>query len=156
MQPNLSNIEIFNRICLQLLSELYESFPVPIVVEPNALAISAIPKDSSFNGAWDAIEISTETIFFLQQEGFLSIGGTLNTGESHDVRLTMKGLAVLGSVPVSLKKNDPREPLITKIGKLLGVGVEKAATEAVQSAMSEVFKLALSSCAVVATNIMKA
>lgn len=156
MQTSNPNIEIFNLICLQLFSELYESFPVPIAVDPNALALAAIPKDSSYDGTWSAMEISSEAVSFLQQEGFLTVGGRVLTGECHDVRLTMKGLAVLGSVPVSLRPNEPREPIIAKIGRLIGKGTEKVATEAVQAVVSEVFKLALSSGAVVAGGIMNA
>jgi hypothetical protein len=149
------NIEIFNLICLQLFSDLYETFPVPIAVDPDSLALSAIPKESSFDGTWSAREISSEAVNFLQQERFLTFGGRVPTGEYHDVRLTMKGLAVLGSVPVSLKQNEPREPIIAKIGKLMGKGAQNVATETVQAVVSEVFRFALSSSAVVAGNIIK-
>lgn len=148
MQPSNPNVEIFNRVCLHLFSELYESFPVPMAIDPNGLGLSAVPDELEYDASWSVMEISVETVTFLHQEGFLTIRDRVSTGEFGDVRLTMKGLAVLG-IPVSLKSNEPREPIIEKIKRLMGKGADKAATETVQAIVSEVFKFALSSTVVV-------
>ena len=142
MKPPNPNVQIFNLICLRLLSDLYESFPVPIAIAPNALGLSAVPDESDYDASWSVMEVAVETIGFLRQEGFLTAGAPVATGEIPDVRLTMKGLAVLG-VPVSLKPNEAGEPIIEKIKKLMAKGAEKVAGETVQAIVSEVFKLAL-------------
>ncbi len=149
------NIELFNLICLRLLADLYEEFPVPAVVEPHALAASAVPKDSGLDETFDAAEIADETVNFLVQEGFISAQGSTNVG-FYGVRLTMKGLAILGAIPVQLVPGEPREPLFAKISRVLGKGVETVTSETVQAVVSEVFKFALGSSAVVASGIMNA
>jgi hypothetical protein len=149
MPPSNPNVEIFNRVCLYLFSELYESFPVPMAIDPNALGLSAVPDEEEYDACWSVMEIAVETVTFLQQEGFVTVRDRVSTGEFGDVRLTMKGLAVLG-VPISLKANEPREPIITKIKKLAEKGAEKVATETVQAVVSEVFKFALGSTTAVA------
>jgi len=145
MESSNPNVDIFNRVCLHLFSELYESFPVPIAIDPHAMGLSVSPENSEeFDASWDVMEISIETVKFLQQEGFVTVRDQVNSGEFGDVRLTMKGLAILG-IPVALKANEPQEPIIEKIKKLAGKGVETAAIERVQALVSTIFKFALSS-----------
>lgn len=152
MQPSNSNVQSFNLICLHLLSELYESFPVPIAIDPDSLGLSAIPKQLEYDASWDVTKITVETLTFLRQEGFLTAGDPVSSGEFPDVRLTMKGLAILG-IPVSLKVNEPQETIINRIKRVMGKGGETIASETVQAVVSEVFKFALSSGAVVTTGI---
>ena len=139
MEQPTSNVEIFNRICLYLLSELYDSFPVPINIDADRQALYAIPESLDSEGALNVMDIANETLDFLCQEGFVSKSGS----EFKNVRLTMKGLAILG-VPVSLESKEHEKPLIDNIKSILGKGVEKSATKVVQSVISEVFKLAIS------------
>jgi hypothetical protein len=54
----------------------------------------------------------------------------------------MKGLAILG-IPVSLKANEPREPMIQKMKRVAAKGGEKVAAEAIQKLVSEAFRFGL-------------
>lgn len=125
MQPSSSNVEIFNRISLELFAELYEAFPVPIAITPDALALSEVPDEATYGATWSVMEIAGETVTFLQEEGFLKYRDRVITREFGDVRLTLKGLAILG-ILVSLVATEPREPLIRKIKRMAAKGGEKA------------------------------
>jgi glutaredoxin-related protein len=146
MQPSSPNVEAFNLICLHLFAELYEEFPVPTVIDPNSLGLSAIPDESEFEATWDVMKIAVETVKFLQEEGFLTFRDQVGTGEFDDVRLTMKGLAILG-IPVILVAAESQEPIIRKIKRLAGKGAEKVSADAVQAVVSAVFKFALGATA---------
>ena len=127
---------------MQLFADLYEAFPVPIDIEPNALASSIRSPGQEFDEAWSMLEIAGETVTFLRDEGFLTYRDRVLSGEFGGVRLTMKGLAILG-IPVSLKPGEPSEPMIRKIKRIAAKGGEKVAAEAVQTLISEVFKFGL-------------
>lgn len=83
-----------------------------------------------------------EALDFLRSEGFLTHDGHTNSGQYLHVRLTMKGLAVLGSIPASLEK---RESLISKILAVSGKGMKDAASEQVQDLASQAFTFTLAS-----------
>jgi len=140
-QPN-SNIETFNRICLHLFSELYDAFPVPVAVNPNSMGLSAIPENLDYEGAWGVMTIAVESINFLAQEGFLTKGESVSPGELSDVRLTMKGLAILG-IPISLTPDEIQKPVIEKIKTVMGKGTEQFSNKTIQAVISEIFKLAI-------------
>ena len=140
-QPN-SNIQTFNCICLHLFSELYDAFPVPIAINPNSMGLSAIPENLDYEGAWGVMTIAVETIDFLNQEGFLTTGDSVSPGELSDVRLTMKGPAILG-IPISLNPDEDKKPVIEKIKTVMGKGAEQFSTKTIQAVISEIFKLAI-------------
>ena len=140
-EPN-SNIDTFNCICLHLFSELYDAFPVPIAVYPNSMGLSAISENLDYEGAWGVMTIAVETIDFLGQEGFLTKGESMTPGELSDVRLTMKGLAILG-IPISLNRDEVEKPVIEKIKTVMGKGAEQSSNKTIQAVISEIFKLAI-------------
>ena len=138
-----SNIDTFNCICLYLFLELYDAFPVPIAVNPRSMGLSAIPENLDYDGSWGVMEIAVEAINFLAQEGFLTKGESITAGDLSDVRLTMKGLAILG-IPISLNLNDEaKKPVIDKIKKTIGKGAEHFSNKTIQAIISEIFKLAI-------------
>lgn len=99
------NIETFNRICVSLFDKLYSAFPVPVEIDVNDIVMSAVPQDASYEVAWDVLSVGGEVISFLAEEGFLTHKGAMLDGSQYlQVRLTMKGLAVLGYVPTSIEK----------------------------------------------------
>lgn len=135
------NIEAFNRICLALFDKLYSAFPVPVEIDVKGIAMSAVPQDASYQMAWDVLSMGGEVINFLAEEGFLTHKGALLDGSQFiQVRLTMKGLAVLGHVPTSVEK---QEPLISKIRGVVGGGLKEAGGEVVRQLISQTFSLAL-------------
>lgn len=135
------NIENFNCICVALFDKLYTAFPVPIEINVNAIAMSAVPQDATYENTWDVLSVGGEVINFLAEEGFLTHKGAMLNGTQYlQVRLTMKGLAVLGYVPSSLEK---QEPLISKIRSVVGGGLKEAGGETVRQIVSQAFSLAL-------------
>lgn len=142
------NIDLFNRFSLAVFQRLYVSFPVSIELNVDDLMMSAIPTDSSSDETFDALQVGGEALDFLSSEGFLTHKGALLDGTRYlQVRLTMKGLAILGSMPVSLEK---RESLISKILAVAGKGLKDAASEQVQDLASQVFTFALASAPTIA------
>lgn len=135
------NIEIFNRVCVALFDKLYSAFPVPVEIDMNSIAMSVVPRDVSYEKTGDVLSVSGEVVNFLAEEGFLSHKGALLDGSQFtQVRLTMKGLAVLGYVPVSIEK---QETLISKIRGVVGAGLKEAGSETVRQLVSQAFSLAL-------------
>lgn len=107
------NIDLFNRFCLAVFQKLYLSFPCPVELDVNIIMMSVIPNDAESDETFNTLISGGDAIQFLAAEGFLIHQGALLDGSNFlQVRLTMKGLAVLGSIPNSLEK---RESLISKI-----------------------------------------
>ena len=130
------NIERFNLTALQLFSELYSAFPNEITVETAMLGAEAAPIDTPPTEHMRYAMSADQVVHWLAEEGFVRIKGHQSGTEIHGVRLTLKGLTVLGYVPASLKQRDPKEPLITKINRVLANGAEKAGTEGVKAILS--------------------
>lgn len=103
--------------------------------------MSSVPQDASYETTWDVLSVGGEVINFLAEEGFLTHKGALICGSQFiQVRLTMKGLAVLGYVPASI---DKQEPLISKIRAVVGGGLKEAGGETIRQLVSQAFSLAL-------------
>lgn len=135
------NIENFNRICLVLFDKLYSAFPVPVEIDVDAIAMIAVPQDATYKNTWDVLSVGGEVINFLAEEGFLTHKGAMLDGSQYfQVRLTMKGLAVLGYVPASLER---QETLISKIRSVMGGGLKEAGGETVRQLVSQAFSLTL-------------
>jgi hypothetical protein len=148
-----ANLDQFNRFCLAVFGKLYLSFPVPIELDVGELMMSAIPGAAGQEATWDALSSGGHAIEFLAAEGFLvHQGGFLDGSQFMQVRLTMKGLAVLGSVPGSLEK---RESLISKILSVIGKGLKDAASEQVSELSSQAFAFALASAPTLAAVILR-
>lgn len=138
-----ANIDRFNRFTLILFKQLYLSFPLPTNVDVSSLMMYVVPTGETFEATFHAIAPAGEAIQFLAAEGFLTYKGNLLDGtEYHQVRLTMKGLAILGSVPNSLEK---KETLVSKILAVAGKGLKDAGSEQVSDLANQAFTLALAS-----------
>ena len=147
------NVDLFNRFSLSVFQKLYISFPIPIELDVNNLMIAAVPSNSSFDETFNALRMGREVLEVLCSEGFLTHQGTLLDGSQYfQVRLTMKGLAVLGSVQASLEK---KESLISKILSIAGKGLKDAASEQVQDLASQVFTFAFASEPAIASVVVQ-
>ena len=130
VKQKMDNITFFNRITLALFEKLYLSFPTPTELDIKSLAMSVIPEDAEFDEAWNSLQAAEDTINFLEQEGFLTHKGSyLEGGTFLQVRLSLKGLAILGSTPDALES---KQSLIDRIRKTLAGGAKEAGTEAVK------------------------
>jgi hypothetical protein len=132
------NIDRFNLLVLTIFQKLYDSFPTPVNMEPTGIGVSAAPSDASEQGVWDSMAEARHALTWLKEEGFLRYETQDLQGNFYEVRLSQKGLAMLGS---ALTPSEVKEPLITRVRRTLASGAEKAGTEAVKCLMSEVLKL---------------
>lgn len=126
--------EAFNRISLHLLIKLFEAFPGYIDVDSNKLGIEAKPKDENetYEEIWGNMELARDTVTWLQSEGFIEIGNTCYGGEFLRVRLTLKGLTLLGYTPPSKKGDKKYRNLAEKAQSVLTEGARGAVTEIVK------------------------
>lgn len=140
-----ANIDQFNRTALTLFSRLYDRFPAPTDIEPLDLGLSGIPDDASDVQALSYAVRAEHVISWLEEEGFIRVQDRDLGGKFYGVRLSLRGLTVLGYIPTVLKQGEEPETMITKVKRALSSGAEKAGAEAVKGLLSELFKLALSS-----------
>jgi len=89
---------------------------------------------------WERIAAST--VSWLAEEGFLHVQSAVYGGFIN-VRLSMKGLTILGYIPVSIKPNEPADPLIVRLKRSDGKGIEGATTDTVKYVLGQIFKLSL-------------
>ncbi len=147
------NIEIFNRICIVTLNKLYSTFPVRVEIDINSIAIQAIPEKASFDETWDILEVGGEVISFLAEEGFLKYTDQIpNESFFSNVRLTMKGLAVLGCEPLS---RDRTSSIISEIQGVVASGVKEAGSDAVRNIVNKLFSYAIASAPTIAASLIK-
>ena len=83
-------------------------------------------------------------VLWLAEEGFLRYENPNHTRDFFNARLTMKGLTVLGYLPVSLQSGDAKEPIIEKIKRILATGTENAAADGIGAILGQIFNLASS------------
>ena len=148
-----ANIDLFNRFSLAVLQKLYLSFPIPIELDVSDLIMSVTPSGTNFDETFNSSDIGGDAIDFLASEGFLTHGGVLlGSSQYIEVRLTMKGLAVLGSLPSAL---DRKETLISKIRAVGSKGLRDAASDQVQELASQAFTFALASTPAIAAMLQR-
>ncbi len=142
------NMEAFNRVSLELLARLYDSFPKPFNVDPTVatkIGFAAVPLEATDEQSWNIGTLGTDVIEWLAEEGFLRYDPDPNHRHGYfwKVRLTLKGLTILGHMPAALQPTEPKEALITKVKRVLASGATTATSEAIKGVVSEIFKLAL-------------
>jgi hypothetical protein len=138
------NIQRFNLTALRLFTQLYDAFPTSIDIETSDLGAESAPAGIDPAAILDYAMRADEVIDWLEEEGFIRTSGknlgTLVVG----VRLTLKGLTLLGYIPTSITPTETSEPLINKMKKALSSGVEQAAAEGVKNLVGGIFRLAYS------------
>ncbi|BDU18141.1 hypothetical protein [Lysobacter auxotrophicus] len=136
----MDNMEFFDRFTLALFERLYSSFPTPVEVDAVSIGASLLPEDVDQAVGFDLLQAAEHAVTFLAEEGFVTHQGRyLERAVFLEVRLTSKGLAVLGSTPGSLEN---REPLIARIRRALAGGVREAGTETVKLLAQQAFSAA--------------
>lgn len=137
----MDNIAFFNRLTLALFEQLYRSFPTPTDLDVKTLAMAVVPEGVEFEEAWNSLQAAEDAIEFLAEEGFLTHKGSyLEGGTFLQARLTLRGLAILGSTPDSL---EGRQPLIERIRKALAGGAKEAGSETVKQLSQQAFAAAV-------------
>lgn len=142
MTDSSTNIDRFNALAAHLFSVLYDSFPNAVDVESVSVAREAVAKDVELYGLPDWERAAANTVSWLSEEGFLRYKAA-TYGGFVGVRLSMKGLTVLGSIPVSIKSTETAEPLIVRLKRAVSKGVEGAATDTLKYVLAQIFDLGL-------------
>lgn len=95
------NILIFNQIALLLFVRLYEAFPASINIDASAIGLEAMPEDEGEEELWNSMQLATDSINWLEEAGFISVQSKTLDSNFDGVRLTQKGITLLGA-PSSL------------------------------------------------------
>jgi hypothetical protein len=149
----MNNIDFFNRFTLAVLDDLHASFPTPKDLNIANLAESVIPEDATHEDTWNMLQSAEDTVRFLAAEGFLIHGGEyLEGGTFINARLTLKGLAILGSTPDSLAGS---KPLIDQIKGALANGGKTASSEVVKGLVQKALSVAISYSSAVAGSLQQ-
>lgn len=148
------NIAFFNLFTLALFDHLYGEFPTPVDIDVGALAAGLVPGHLVNDETWyKHVSSADHAVEFLKEEGFISHKGSyLEGGKFLQVRLTSKGLAVLGSTPDAL---ETREPLIARIRKALANGAKEAGSETIKQLVQQVFTSAVAAAPVIAAQLVR-
>ena len=137
----LKNIEFFDIFAGYIFKELYQSFPIPLIIETETM-IRSIPKTLLSIETGNEMLIFSETMFWLSDSGFISIESPGRPSLSmnlepftyfHHVTLTAKGLEVMKRVPKSLRRENS-----------IGEDIIEAAKSGVKSKISDLVTVALS------------
>lgn len=129
----MNNIEQFNQIVVWSLAKLYAEFPNPIILQK---------KDFDAEMNLDGINPNTfgSTVEFLEREGFITIGSTVDGGTVFFfVVLTMKGLNILDSIPLSVKNE---QNIGQQTQSLVKTGFKEAGKEVLITVVSEIISAA--------------
>ncbi len=127
-----SGMDEFNRLTVNILNDLYETFPHYALVKTDAYYENVDD---------EAASCMEGTMAFLQKENFISIDGEGADGRLYlAVQLTSKGLAVLDK-PLDSLENSPT--LVDKFKSAIKAGSKLAFKEAAKSLVSEATKIYL-------------
>ena len=155
-----TSIDGFNLVTLRLLDKLYDSFPRALDIDPNTaihIGFSAVPNDATAEESWGIGHMTTDVVEWLAEEEFLRYEKDPNHRYGHfcKVRLSLKGLAILGAVPTAIESKIPQEPLISRIKCILKSGSQTIATESLKAVVSQIFKYALAPSAIAAAQLLQ-
>jgi hypothetical protein len=139
------NLLAFDYAVALVLSHLFDQFPQATSLRGMRLVIeAALDKSISDEARHLVPQVLTDTVRWLREEGFIRYESEGPTGTFRSATLTMRGLTVLGYIPVSLKASPAKEPLIEKIHKGLKAGAKTASQELIKQSVGQGFRLLLS------------
>jgi hypothetical protein len=94
-----TNFDKFNKVALYTLVKLFDAFPEPIFVDPTKYTVEALGSDKGGDEVQifdNEMKFGYETLSWLESEGFITVKQKPLNGSFHGVRLTLKGLTLLG------------------------------------------------------------
>jgi len=144
------HIDAFNRIVLKLFIRLYDAFPHPQNINIQTatdLGFDLFKRDIKEDENVNVGTVANDMMEWLREEGFIRYDPDPNyrPGTFWKVRLTLKGVTVLGYTRASLRKTDPMEPLIQKAKHVITSAETPSGTEAVRRVVEEIFIRTLTS-----------
>ncbi len=145
------NMQYFNVITLHLFQKLYDNFPLPLELDYTQTGVDAVMGLEELEDAGEYFNfyaIVPDVISWLAEEGFLRHTPDPNatavgswSGKIYGVRLSLKGLTILGSLPTAVMANEPRVRMIDRVRGLLGKGIGAATSEAAKQIVVEYLRL---------------
>lgn len=129
----MNNIDQFNYYSAVILSELYQSFPVPVDIELSKFHKDQENQDDYFN----QIVIACATARFLQDEGFIKSHKIDDYGRIAHTVLTTKGLAALSKTPDVIDANKK------SIGERIAIIAKSATNESMKATIATLIKSVL-------------
>lgn len=137
--------EVFDLVATQVFAKLLSEFPVPCDLDADSFAGPLVQNGGEMSTA-DHVRVyhaARNTISFLQGAGLIDVVNHPHTlsGPSSNffgVRLTMEGLALLGTVPASLGNS-----LGDQLRGVASKGAEGAATSIIQSLFEKAIAMGL-------------
>lgn len=123
-------MEKFNKLVGLVFGRLYEEFPVPLDVRPEAF-LDLVIDETDDEGAFNFPEYFASTIKWLEASGYIWIDQDKSTlsGRAYDIVLSETGLESLRRVPTSLEGS-------ASLGERLSNFSKSKATEAVGTLIS--------------------
>lgn len=137
------NIKIFNQVVALTLLQLYESFPDPIEIDPGTIGAEVAKEANTMEEAFGVVATTAgEAIEFLAEEGFLRYRPDFQAMDKRTfqkARLSLRGLALLGSVPEAVREENDRLPIVQRLKS----AVEKGASETLAATICQLFGAAI-------------
>lgn len=96
-----ANIEVFNESVALVFGELYKSFPVPVGLSYNDLAITLFKDDGDVVEYEKVLDVFESTVLWLKDAGYIWFD-TTSEMQVFGAVLSPKGLEILKVVPTSL------------------------------------------------------
>lgn len=138
-----NRIDEFNQTVGHIFADLYREFPMPLDIDhaviAEALGVTVEFEDGTehsadgrsrrarkygnFPSGTQSFRLISETLKWLQKEGFITSKGDM---ASHEVQLTSRALAVMNALPDSVANRERLGDTLTKAVK--GAGSEAART----------------------------
>jgi hypothetical protein len=123
----MSNIDDFNEATAKILAKLYDAFPQRLSFKVASL-VEGIDENKLHN--------YSDTIMFLEREGFIRYESYITNDLFIYVSLTSKGLAILNSIPDALQEKGP-------LGRKLINSVKDGSQELIKIGVEQLIKGAL-------------
>ncbi len=141
------NIDLFDEYASKILAQLYESFPVKTSLDATKLSghtesndLGVIIDDDGNESKY--FDVARATIEWLWESGYIKSNSEMKPHGLPSAVLTSKGLAVLKSVPKSIKRTDT---LGDRLAAAVRSGGKETASELLKAALAKGADIAVGS-----------
>jgi hypothetical protein len=135
-------LEAFDYTVALVLARLFESFPERVQLSGMRLVVDTAVENDVSDKIKEAVpSIVYDTVVWLRDEGFIRYQSDDMEGDFTGVTLSLRGLTILGYVPVSLKDSPSPEPIIAKLHGALKSGGTVMMHEVIKQAIGKGFGL---------------
>lgn len=132
-----TNIETFNESVAIIFEELYKSFPIPIGLSYNDLAITLFKDDDEPIDHEQNLDVVENTILWLKNSGYIWYD-TTSEMQVYAAVLSPKGLEILKVIPTSLTEDSTIGESLINFAK---DGTKETRASLIALALTEGYKL---------------